>query len=230
MSPISWKGVLNYYIMLGTCIGKIFLDFMHIIDNFFKDPYSVRRLALSLKDKYRSPNSNDLWPGLRCDVPELLRSPYESKIKKITQDNKLILNECSFQYVNKSHLSGSSHIDPGRYTCITYLNENAPSNSGTLVYDERWDNENLFGRQHKINDFGIIKGKFYTSDRTLIDRFKYSRELNKINSLFENPCAISNKFNRTLIFDSDRVHRAQHFFGSTIKDARLTLVSFFGRS
>jgi len=196
---------------------------MHIIDNFFKDPYIIRRLALSLKDKYLPPNSNESWPGLRCGVPQSLRSQCESKIKKITQE-ELILNECVFQYVDKSHLSCSPHIDPGTYTCITYLNENPPSNSGTLVYDER------FGRGYKISDFALIKRKFYASDRTLIDKFKYSRELNKINSLFENPCVISNKFNRTLIFDSDRVHRAQHFFGSTIKDARLTLVSFCNRS
>ena len=203
---------------------------MYIIDNFFKNPYSVRQLALSLKDKYLPPNSNESWPGLRCGVPEPLRLQCESKIKKITQDDKLILNDGFFQYVDKSHLSGSSHMDPGRYTCITYLNENPPSNSGTLVYDERMEHESLFGRGYKIDDFNLIKRKFYASDRTLIDKFKYSRELNKINSLFENPCVISNKFNRTLIFDSDRVHRAQHFFGSTIKDARLILISFCNRS
>ena len=203
---------------------------MHIIDNFLKDPYSVRRLALSLNDQYLSANSDESWPGLRCDVPEPLRSQCESKIKKITQDDKLILNHCVFQYIDKSYEVGSCHFDRGRYTCITYLNENAPSNSGTLIYDERSQHESLFGRVYKIDDFGIIKRKFYASNRTLIDKLKYSRELNKINSLFENPCAIPNKFNRTLIFDSDRVHRAQHFFGSTIKDARLTLVSFYDYS
>ena len=60
---------------------------MHIIDNFFKDPHGVRRLALSLKDKYLPPNSDESWPGLRCDVPEPLRFQCESKIKKITQDD-----------------------------------------------------------------------------------------------------------------------------------------------
>ena len=37
---------------------------------------------------------------------------------------------------------------------------------------------------------------------------------------------VNNKFNRMLIFSSHLFHRAQKFFGTSLDDSRLTLVSF----
>ena len=58
-------------------------------------------------------------------------------------------------------------------------------------------------------------------------RWFYKRDKEKYNSAWNNPCIIANKFNRTLLFDSIRYHRAQNFFGNTIGDSRFTLIGFF---
>ena len=51
-------------------------------------------------------------------------------------------------------------------------------------------------------------------------------DIEKYNSAWNNPCIVANKFNRTLLFDSIRFHRAQNFFGNTIGDSRFTLIGY----
>ena len=107
---------------------------------------------------------------------------------------------------------------PHKYTCLTYLTPDPPSNSGTEVYEA--------GCPKNARVDGIIKQTFYRSDRGIMKRWFYKRDKEKYNSAWNNPCIVANKFNRTLLFDSIRYHRAQNFFGNTIGDSRFTLIGF----
>ena len=193
---------------------------MWIVDDFFKDPYNIRNISLKLKDHYRS-DKDYRWPGYRVDAPQSLAVQYTSKVLDVTQDEKLEISNCYFQYSDASYGTGSVHHDPGKYTCITYLNPNPSSNSGTEVYTL----DNPGGDDYNNKSYNI-KNRFYSSDRNPIQKFFFEKKVKEFNSIFKDPCIVANKFNRTLIFDSGRCHRAQNFFGTALKDSRLTLILF----
>ena len=187
---------------------------MRIIDNFFKDPYKVRNIAL--KGNYLSAE-NFRWPGYRWNPPEDFQKFYRDNLSNILNE-KFHISSLRFQYIDKLWVGGMCHRDfPYKYTCITYLTPEPPSNSGTEVYGVESPED---------GERGPIKQIFYQSDRGMRKRWKFKRDIEDYNSLFKDPCVVSNKFNRTLIFDSNRFHRAQNFFGNDLRDSRLTLISF----
>ena len=149
---------------------------IQITENFFKDPYSVRNKAISLlrSDSF----AENLYPGKRVNIPEDIRSQILFNVESIVNE-KLILEEATFQAVDESYMTGISHIDNTKYTCITFLNLKAPSNTGTEVYSER--HGNLWGEKvggdgkARVIDAGDVldevesfKRKFYQSNRTFI--------------------------------------------------------------
>ena len=195
---------------------------IQITNSFFKDPYSVRNKAISLleSDSYTADN----WPGKRALVPDNITLQLLSKVESITNE-KLEVTQSTFQVVDQSFMEGLVHCDLYTYTCVIFLNQEAPSNTGTEIYSDR--NGSLWGgRGHMMDDIEESKRKFYESNRTFIDKLIFKRTLNKLNPLFKDPCVVSNKFNRGVIFNGCFAHRAQNFFGNNISNSRLTIASF----
>ena len=199
---------------------------MQIIDNFFTDPYKIRKEALDIK-KW---NCNYRYPGYRQDVSESLASKYLYQIRSILNEDVKVddpRENIRFQFMDKSWGRGLVHFDKAKYTVLTFLTPSAPSNSGIEIYDERRGHHNLNWRGHKIDDFTReVKKGYYTSDRNPIRRFFFERKARQLNSIFKNPCIISNVFNRTVIFEGQRVHRAQDYFGTKLHDSRLIMIGF----
>lgn len=194
---------------------------MKIIENTFKDPYEIRRTALS----YEYASSVSLrWPGYRFDTPKSLKEFYTSLISNFIKE-KVTIQNSYFQYSDKSWISGSCHHDFGsKYTCITFLNPNNPPESGTEVYGDEYCCSQT---GVLIDKFDPLKTKYYSSNKNILQKILFEKQLKKFNSNFKNPCIVSNKFNRTVIFDSYKIHRAQNFFGDKVSNSRLTLISFF---
>ena len=195
---------------------------MRIIDNFFADPYRIRKAALESKNWY----SDSSWPGYRHLVPEGIVKDYVQKIGSVLNE-EVYLSDLKFQYVDKSWGTGACHCDHEKYTTLTFLSPSPPSNSGIEIYSETHGHDSLRGRGRKIDLFESDKRRYYTSDRNPIQRFFFEKKIKQMNSLFEDPCIVSNVFNRTVIFDSIRLHRAQNFFGNSVRDSRLTMIGFF---
>ena len=203
---------------------------LRVIDNFFSDPYRVRNMGL--KGEYYSSDDNR-WPGYRWHPPEQFRKFYLDKVSNILDEElNLTSGNFSFQYIDKSWLDGLCHTDhpPFKYTCITFLNPKPLSNSGTEVY--RYTSAEVYLENPPYNipeklKRGTHKEDYYRSSRNIIDRWIFNKFKKKYNSFWHDPCIISNRFNRTLIFDSALYHRAQNFFGNNVKDSRLTLIGFF---
>ena len=190
-----------------------------ILDNFFKDPYSIRKLALSSK----FPFTSDEWPGRRAEVLDPYRIAYSNQYRKFF-DEPAELYGMHFQLIDKSWIEGACHPDLfAKYTVITYLNSECSCNSGTEVYGKI----NEFRLMEDMKYFDQVKRDFYSSNRNRIDKFLFKKELKKFNSRFKDPCIVANRFNRTLIFHGNMVHRAQNFFGNIVSNSRLTLVSFY---
>ena len=186
-------------------------------DNFFKDPYAVRSIAL--KQKYDNITSN--YPGLRSfSVPDRIEDYILSQVKHFANDPYLVLQGASFQYVNQDYAEGIFHHDECQYTCVIYLTPNPPVDSGTEVCDLDQTEDNIWDNKRQI------RFDHYADPRNLIKRYKYGRILRKVNSHYRPILKLQNRFNRCVIFDGPAYHRAQKFFGTSVKDSRLTIAAF----
>ena len=192
---------------------------IHIEDNFFKDPFSVRNIAL--KSTYE-PKVEFNYPGYRTGVPDHLREYVLSNVKTISGNSnlKILPEDISFQYIPKIYGTGSFHSDDTIYTCVIYLSINSPDNTGTEVCD--FDHETSVNRR-----LGKLKESFFADPTNLIKRQRYNLSLKVANSFYKPIVKVPSKFNRAVIFPGNNVHRAQNFFGTSAADSRLTLVSFF---
>jgi len=193
---------------------------MRVIDNFLDDPYSFRNYGLkNVNNKVSSEN----WPGWRIDVPSSLSEKYRSKSEFILH-TKLRIRRIYFQWVDESWLSGLWHTDGDDYTILTFLNLITPSNTGIEIGELLIDRSSV----NHIRSMEESKCDFYNSSRNFFQRSKFKKKIDKFNSspFFKDSCIISNKFNRTVIFNRDRLHRAQNFFGKEPSNCRFTMIAF----
>ena len=97
---------------------------MQIIDNFFTDPYKIRKEALDIK-KW---NCNYRYPGYRQDVSESLASKYLYQIRSILNEDVKVddpRENIRFQFMDKSWGRGLVHFDKAKYTVLTFLTPSA---------------------------------------------------------------------------------------------------------
>tara|TARA_Y100001963_G_scaffold107374_1_gene148446 strand:- start:48 stop:650 length:603 start_codon:yes stop_codon:yes gene_type:complete len=190
---------------------------IHICNDFFSDPYHVRSIAL--RQKYKTEKFN--YPGVRSfNVPAGIGEYILSYVRHITKDPSLIIANQSFQSVTKEFSDGIYHQDREYdYLCIIYLSLDPPPNSGTEVCDSDHPSDSF-------PNIGHIADAFHADPHNLITRYRYARIRRKLNSHYKPIMTAPNKFNRILIFNSHNFHRAQNFFGTSLGDSRLTLVTF----
>ena len=111
---------------------------MRVLDNFLKDPYKVRKLALSSNFERESSSAN--WPGYRVELPEPFRSQYLQQLNSIL-DEDLEFYQAYFQCIDKEWGSGVYHVDlESKWTVLTFLNLNPPSHSGIEIGEVHSDN------------------------------------------------------------------------------------------
>ena len=185
-----------------------------VCDDFLKDPFSVRKEAL--KSTYSSQGNT---PGYRCQIVDKFVSNYIlSTIKEITKNDNLKI-QSGYQYSTKDFKEGLFHRDSGRYTCIIFLTPKPDKNSGTEICES-----NI---KYEIPDkWADDKHRFYQNTYNFTNRLKYDILRRKINTKFKPNYIVENKYNRMVVFNSNNYHRAQKFFGTEIKNSRLTLLSF----
>lgn len=203
---------------------------IYIEDNFFKDPFKVRRLAL--KEEYvKDINLKNTFPGLRSiNVSQEIKDFLQTSARYITKKPTLVLIESSYQVITKEYQEGQFHHDGdfADYTSINYLSLEPPSHSGTEVCDTT-GHPALTGVvpmkmwEHHLS----LKEQFYNDPQHLWNGYKYARMRKKVNSMFNSVAQVPNKFNRWLLFSSERHHRSQIYYGDSPFNARLTIVSFF---
>ena len=203
-----------------------------VIDNFLDDPYTFRNAGLKLynKEAKRSLNSgykHSAWPGLRSYLSESLTKRYVSKAESVLDIKLTVKNGPYFQWVDESWVAGTWHTDGESYTIMTFLNLDAPPNTGIEIAD---NTDNMVKGSNCINyirNSHDEKMSFYRSSKNYYQRYRFKKKLDKFNSspFFKNACTVSNKFNRTVIFNRFQLHRAQKFFGKG-KNARYTIIAF----
>lgn len=132
---------------------------MYYIDNFFKNPFFIREIALD--QKYSEPDTDYGWKGFRCKTPECL-SEVDMDIKKNVCG---VFNEKFEDYNIESYFHYSItetknkcfpsfeeykyHVDDANYAGIIYLNPKPPTDSGTTFlngYRNKIFIDNIYNR------------------------------------------------------------------------------------
>lgn len=199
-----------------------------IIDGFFDDPYKVRTYGLEVTNQLDIDNKNIVYRGKRSkclsEIHPLLFDQINRKILSsfynLQTENISWSSEIKYQLTDGSFGDGWVHTDyyrPSLLTGIVYLNPDAPLNSGTSLYRPR----NIVANQL----YEDIK-KEANQDINLRNSDYYFRCKNENNNQFEKILTVNNIFNRLFVFDSRYYHCADHFFGNTKDNSRLTLVIF----
>ena len=198
---------------------------IHICDNFFSHPHKVRSIAF--KGKYVGA---DNYPGLRSDnVPKEVNDEILSYVQHITKNSSLKFYSSSFQSIQQEYDEGIFHEDSeSTYICIIYLSLDSPLNSGTEICDS--DQVRGLGNRDAANP-KVIKSRdlFHKDPSNLIKRDEYGRIRKEVNSFYKPNIIVANKFNRCVVFPAANFHRAQNFFGTSLENSRLTLVSFMDK-
>ena len=195
---------------------------IQVCDDFFKNPYDVRKVGLK-QDYYQFWN----YPGFRShEVPEWIVNSVQSNVREIVKDPTLDISDGPiFHFITKEFREGIFHADPHKYISIVYLSLDPSLDSGTEVCDS--DQEEMPRKLMKGEYVRKIQGDHHKDPSNLIKRFKYDRMIKKVNSYYKPIIKLPNKFNRGVIFPAGYFHRAQKSFGTSIENARLTMVTFF---
>lgn len=177
---------------------------LFIVDNFYKDPNTVRDIALSMQFV------EDLryYKGLRSTQfyrSQEIKKFFESIIGEpiVSWDNHGY-NGC-FQ-ITTAENPQVYHCDLQKWAAMIYLTPNAPYDSGTRLHVHKETGLN-HGTQPNIGD--AFTGGFYDSTK------------------FDTIANACNVFNRLVIMDARNIHSAGTYFGNSKETGRLVQLFFF---
>ena len=199
-----------------------------IIDNFYKDPDSVRELALNQKEW--NPDPDGRWPGVRTkNIQYIDTDLYDYFCKLLVsvfydQNNPFYIDIATcFQNISPRHEDkyhpknkGYLHMDGCLFGGLIYLNKQTESDTGTSLYtpDNGYYSTDNSIVEFKKNDY---LGKIEPTDE----------QYNEVHSISKNGLTetvkIENVYNRCILFSGNQHHAAQTF--GSIGD-RLTQVFF----
>ena len=188
-----------------------------IIDNFYNNAMDTRNYILtqdfSVKGNYPGRRTKSYATIELKEAIQKYVEPFGGKItdfpipKDDGRDADTIYNG-SFQYTTSRDRSWI-HIDGyNNWAGVLYLTPDAPLTSGTAFYQ-------LYDGTSCKRDMTILNSKSETD--------KWSQDLTKWKKVDE----VGNVFNRLILFDANRFHMSQDYFGDTKENGRLFQVFFF---
>ena len=191
-----------------------------VFDDFFKNPYAVKKYASSLK---YTPSTTGRWPGERSDpIHEFDHNLFERTGEKILSlmfpnnwDTMKFSAEGYFQKISSNYKNkGWIHRDiPFSFTAIIYLSHH--EFCGTSIFKPK----TIFPETKNLDE----KVKAYSLGKTKSE----NKFLKENNDAYIETIHIKSMFNRIIIFDSYSSHAAQKFVEENTDEDRLTLIYFF---
>lgn len=189
---------------------------LFIIDNFYNDPDSIRKIALSceyMESKHDSHNfrfGNAPWPG------QVSKNNYSPKNIDYTISkffNKQLrqlpnINSGRFRLSSaEDKQSNVVHLDTCTYAGVLYLNPNMHDTPGTIFYTHK-DTQTTYGTQQLFNEL---------FDKKHINDLSYW-DINLISYIV---------YNRMIIYPANIFHGIGPLFGNSLKDSRLVQLFFW---
>jgi hypothetical protein len=176
---------------------------MWIVDDFYKDPYKVREMALQTN---LQPNIQ-YYKGLRSSEvyrTEEMKQVFESIMGVKINNWHYPINGC-FQITTSSDPQ-VYHFDQQTWAAMIYLTPEAPIQSGT--------------RLHRHKRTGISHGSHPESWKAFVNGYFDSTE-------YDISAEAGNIFNRLVIMDAKHIHSAGPYFGANNLTSRLVQLFFF---
>ena len=190
-----------------------------VVDNFFDDYHKIKSYGNTLKYK-KDPRS--LWPGERTDLLHTIDPDFFSwstnKILSLIYPMKENIQWTARQYFqkidgNKYKSHGWIHRDHENteLTAIIYLSEH--KHCGTSLYKQKnFNKERWSDKKHEY--YKTLDIKYDTYREMLSDDFNKSVVFESIP-------------NRLVMFDGAQYHAADGFEDFSVKEPRMTLITFF---
>jgi hypothetical protein len=192
-----------------------------VIDNFFEAPAGWRAFALD-QEYHRSQDGT--WPGERTKtLNELDPEMFEIFAKKILENSPDFVGftnlVAQFHLIDETFGKGWVHDDDPLLNLVgvVYLNKNAPLDTGTTLYKDKYDKSADQYREYFKQDVLVASAE---------GRKKLAKIRDEHRSKFTPNLKIENVFNRCVIYDPRTWHSPDNFFGTTRETSRLNLVFF----
>ncbi len=197
-----------------------------VVENFFDDPDSVRKIALDVFNSIDGNSLNDsgkFYPGHRSVnldkfAPHIFEE-LKSKLEFHTGE-KLSFLKAYFHMTNGSHGCGHVHYDRYDLAGVVYLNEFYPQNTGTkvvksLVSGLRELPELLvnFVKANQTKDYDFVQ-----------NQAKLKKELTK--KYYKDSIVVQGEYNRFVVYDGRMLHTPDNYFGFNLYNSRLTMAFF----
>jgi hypothetical protein len=174
-----------------------------VIDNFYKDPDSVRNYALTRKFRY-NPESHK---GQRTE--ETYRFDLKEKFEQILQRKIRNWEYYAHNGCFQICVAGNTlvyHFDHQQYASVLFLCPDAPPNTGTTFYRSKFTNKMKV--EQSEHDIVFRNGFLDSTDFEVVD-------------------VVGNVYNRLVLFDAKLIHAASCYFGTNINNGRLFQIFFF---
>jgi hypothetical protein len=176
-----------------------------VVDDFYKDPDSIREFALK-QDFKENPKYHK---GKRCIRSEFrfpgMKEKFESILGcKIKNWGTHPVN-CCFQYC----IAGEQavyHNDIQQYAGVLFLTPDAPPETGTRFYRSKATKKmKVSGNEYSLT---FPTGHYDSTPLEQVD-------------------VVGNVYNRLVLFDAHLIHAAPLYFGNELKNSRLFQLFFF---
>jgi len=195
-----------------------------IVENFYENPDAIRKFALAQEFKtcHKQDKPSYGWPGSRTEeLFELDKLLFEKVCKKLVSifhntehDYMRWAITTSFQSTTADYGQGVMHTDTSTvFAGIIYLTPDAPLNGGTSLFRKNATfDEKKYQSALDLND-EIYKsgGKIAPTD---------------YHSMFDEIVRVNNVYNTLILFEGHNYHTANQFFGTDLKNSRLTQTFF----
>ena len=189
-----------------------------VVDNFYKDPDSVREFAL--QQEFIEGGVGNGFIGRRTDTQFLfpgLKEEFERIMGKEITHWEYHSENGKFQ----NCIAGEPitwHCDSQKWGGLLYLTPNAPYKCGTALYAHKFNR----ARSYYDKDYEV-EWRLPPEDGEAVmfggEHFDGSK--------FEPVDVMGNVYNRLIIFDASSIHAASEYFGYNLKTGRLWQMFFF---
>lgn len=200
----KWNTIFCLELGKKVDFGRKFIPSYTVVDNFYDDPYAIRRVALTqnyhLHPEYHKGKRTE--QVFRFDG---LKESFESILgRKIKNWDNYPVNAC-FQYC----IGGDQlvyHVDIQEYAGIIFLTPDAPPQAGTSFFRSKYTRKTKVAK--KGDDIVFKNGFLDPAEFELVD-------------------IVGNVFNRLVLFDAHMIHAASTYFGNRLENGRLFQLFFF---
>ncbi len=199
-----------------------------IKDNMFPNALEIAERCWARTDwTLGLPWRNETWPGMRAPeglLPEEM-TRIEDWVKKQTGVKRLwqqvspetgaSLSHNFIQVVGKNESGPRPHTDSRklcRFAGVIYLTPNAPKDCGTSFYRLRMPDGSLGGNSCP-HPYANLREALRVTGLPL--------------AAWKEDLRVENVFNRVVFYRADLVHSATNYFGTNLREKRMTVVFFW---